>query len=154
MKVLSFDPGEKAIGYAVVEKFSNLINTLNVIETGKFDITGAQDRCQKEINKLLSFHKPDYVAYEKSGAFLNSVYNKILDESCSKSLIPSMGCNVSDVRDFVYNDKHISKAESIHILKNNILVFKNVISNDEYDAISIGFFALRIKLVKSQEESS
>jgi len=147
MKVLAFDPGEKAIGYAVVERFSNMVKTLNVVETGKFDITGANDRCQKEINKLLTLYAPDYVAFEKSGAFLDSVYRKILEESCSKFLIPAMGCTVSDVREFLYDDKNMSKVQTNHIIRENILIFNKNISNDELDAISVGFYALRIKLV-------
>lgn len=48
MRVLAFDPGQQAIGWAVLERISKSILTLNVISTGKFKYSSNEKKLNKK----------------------------------------------------------------------------------------------------------
>lgn len=139
MKILTFDPGLKKIGWAFVEKLNE--SYLSIIATGKF----VYKKSDVEIPKLIEVYKPDCVGYELTGKFLNSIYSTIISEATITASIPAIGCKVQTIRDDVYNDSEMSKADTNEILKNQILNLKNGISKDELDAISVALFLLDTK---------
>ena len=144
MKVLALDPGQKIVGYALVETLSETCPTLNVTATGKFD--GSNERkVSKQLEKLFNLHNPDFVGYELTGNFLNSFYNKVVQEACKKRGIPALGCRVPDIRHDVYSDAHMSKRESNHILKESLFNLPSNVSKHELDAISVGFFITNLQ---------
>lgn len=159
MKVLSFDPGEVITGYAVLEMLNAKTNMM-FVETGKLNNSIKQNNFAKDLKRLLAIHSPDYVAFEQAGAFLSKIYKNIIHISCGEYGIPVLGCTVQDVREFLFNDRHMSKVESNILLKNflerTIFNLKSDITNHELDAIGIAFYTiqLRIKINRLQENQS
>jgi len=141
VKVLAFDPGQKKIGWGVLEQTES---SILILGSGKIN----EKKWNSEIPNLIEIYKPDCVAYEFTGQFLNKIYTKILLEATTKFLIPAIGCKVHNVRQATYSDSEMTKSDTIQILKEKIYNIKDNISKDELDAISIGLFILDINLTK------
>lgn len=149
MKVLSFDPGEVTTGYAILEML-NAKTDMMFVKTGKLNGSIKQNNFAKDLKRLLAVHLPDYVAFEQTGAFLSKIYNNIVHISCIEYGIPVLGCTVQDVREFLFDDRHMSKAESNMLLKSflerTIFNLKSDISNHELDAVGIAFYTIQLQV--------
>jgi len=148
MRVLAFDPGQQAIGWAVLERISKSILTLNVIATGKFKYSSNEKKAEQEIKKLVEIFDPQVLAYEETGNFLKGIYAKIISQAIQKFGIPAIGYKVSDIRNYLYLDPNMSKLETNMILKSRIFNLRDGISKDELDAISVGCIAIDMPIIQ------